>query len=357
MKTGFRGAFVIAWSQTEVDGLGDAPGEALVRGAAWSWNGDILRVDGPSNVLQLDRSAGRRLMRQRAAHMVTRLVGAALKADATVLFEDEDEDDDYPLAEHGFVITDGAQSFVATLISAGTSGQKLLLFVDEIPPRDTDLWVVATDIPREASQPVQTDGEGIICFTPGTRIDTPDGPRLIEHLRIGDRVLTRDNGPQEILWSGSRRMSGARLFAMPKLRPIRIRMGALGIEVPDQELLVSPDHRMLVQGQAAQDLFNETEVLVAARHLVDGDKIVVDTNLREATYVHLLFERHEVLTANGVASESFHPASADLSTLDGGDRERLMELMPKLAQDRESYGAHARRILRASEAAILRHAA
>lgn len=354
MKTGFRGAFVIAWSQTEVDGLADAPSGALIRGAAWAWTGDVLRVDGPSNILQLDRSAGSQAMRRRAARIVTRLVGAALEADASIL---ERDDDDTPVPEDGFVVTDGAQRYVATLIKAGTSGQRLLLFVDELPPRDTELWVVATDIRQAERKPEPPDAKGVICFTPGTWIDTPQGPRRIETLQAGDRVLTRDNGAQDVQWSGSRRMTGARLFAMPKLRPVRIRAGAFGVDQPDQELLVSPDHRMLLQGQAARALFNEPEVLVAARDLVDGEKIVVDTTVREVTYVHLLFSNHEVLTANGVASESFHPASADLATLDARDCERLMSLMPNLARDPAAYGPHARRVLRASEAAILRHAA
>ena len=197
----------------------------------------------------------------------------------------------------------------------------------------------------------------MICFTPGTWIETPDGPRLIEELREGDCVSTKDNGPQEVQWVGSRRMSGARLFAMPRLRPVRFSAGALGVERPDLELLVSPEHRMLIDGPVARDLFNTDEVLVAAKDLINGTTITVDLNVTQVTYVHLLLPRHEVLRANGIETESFHPANTALSTLDDLDRLRLLQRLPDLEFDPHTYGTYARRNLNTSEAAILRHAA
>ena len=152
-------------------------------------------------------------------------------------------------------------------------------------------------------------------------------------------------------------MTGARLFAMPKLRPIRFRSGALGIDRPDEELLVSPEHRMLVNGDVARALFNTSEVLVAAKDLVNGSTITVDNALREVTYVHLLLPKHQVLWANGVETESFHPANAALSALAEDDRERLLHRFPDLSYDPHSYGSYARRNLNASEAAILQYEA
>lgn len=354
MRTGFRGAFVIAWSQTELDGLMDAQRTGLVRGAAWSWTGDVLRVDGPTEILKLDQAEGQAERRRRAARAVQKLVGAAMGAHCwkTAL-----SDHDANPVDRGFVVTDGAGQYAVSVIENPHGGRDLLLFVDDVPPKDRDLWIVDVDPALAGQIEVDEPREGIICFTPGTRVETPIGLRLIEDLRPGDQVSTRDNGPQEVLWSGSRRMTGARLFAMPYMRPVRIRMGALGVERPDQEMLVSPDHQMLVQGARAMDLFNEPEVLVAARHLVNGNTISVHQQAREVTYVHLLFEQHEIITANGVPSESFHPASANLEQLDPDDRGRLFELMPDLSGDRATYGGYARRILRESEAAILTHAA
>jgi hypothetical protein len=127
--------------------------------------------------------------------------------------------------------------------------------------------------------------------------------------------------------------------------------------MPDEDLIVSPQHRLLVKGAVAQDLFNTPEVLVAAKDLINGETITVDLKLREVTYVHLLFDRHQVMWANGVETESFHPASAALSTLDDGDRARLLATHPELEFDPHTYGSFARRNLSASEAAILAHAA
>jgi hypothetical protein len=208
-----------------------------------------------------------------------------------------------------------------------------------------------------ASQDNSTGPEtgGVICFTPGTRIETPDGPRLVEELREGDYVQSKDSGAQQIQWIGSRRMSGARLFAMPRLRPIRIRAGALGVERPDEELLVSPEHRMLIKGDVAMALFNTPEVLVSAKDLINASTINVDMAVREVTYIHILLPQHQILWANGVETESFHPASTSLTTLAEEDCKRLIGLYPQLKYEPHIYGGFARRSLSASEAAILTH--
>jgi hypothetical protein len=303
-------------------------------------------------LLRLDQADGEADLRRRAARSVRRLVGAALQNKSDLNGVEVDE----PLMDSSFVVTNGAQSYTVTLIEVGGGKRPLLMFVDEIPPRNTDLWVVHHSL-GSVSVPRSEADNGVICFTPGTFIATPEGPRLVETLREGDRVQTRDNGAQEILWIGKRRMSGARLFVMPQLRPVRIRAGALGIDRPEEELLVSPEHRMLIRGAPAQALFNTPEVLVAARDLINGSTIVTDLAVREVTYVHLLLSDHQVLWANGVETESFHPANAALSALDDGDRQRLQAHLPGLSRDPASYGAFARRNLSASEAAILRHEA
>lgn len=353
MGTGFEGTFVISWSQTEVDGLEAAPLASLAVGSSWSWRGDAVRVDGPGHLLRLGPAEGEVELRKRAARMVRRLVGAAI----TQTRDLDSVEVSAPMQESGFVVTDGAQSYSVTVIEVGNGALPLLMFLDRIPPRDTDLWVVHNSMDLVQIGKGGNPGSGVICFTPGTRIATPEGPRLVEELREGDRVQTRDSGPQEVLWIGSRVMTGARLFAMPKLRPIRFRAGALGVKRPDQELVVSPEHRMLLRGPAAQALFNTEEVLVAARDLVNGQTITVDMAMKQVTYVHILLPSHHVLWANGVETESFHPAQADLTSLAEADRMRLLAMFPALEYDPHIYGTAARRMLSTSEAAILMHEA
>jgi len=353
MKTGFRGTFVISWSQTDVDGLEAAPIESLAVGAAWSWRGEVVRVDGPQEILRLGLADGEANIRKRAARKVRKLVGA-VKQNVTDIAQVEVDD---PLMDSCFVITDGARSYTVTIIEVGPGQQPLLMFLNDMPPRHTDLWVVHSSLNAMRREETGLDPTGVICFTPGTRISTPDGPRLIEEMREGDKVLTRDSGAQEIQWIGSRRMTGARMFVMPKLRPIRIDAGALGIDRPEDRLLVSPDHKMLVRGPTARALFNTNDVLVSAGDLVNGSNITVDYTVREVTYIHLLLPSHQIIWANGVETESFHPASASLSALGDTDRLRLLAQYPDLEYDPHLFGSFARRSLSASESAILRYEA
>ena len=354
MGTGFRGTFVITWSQTETDGLKAAPLDVLAVGATWRWTGEAVRVDGAQGVLVLHGAEGAADIRKRAARMVRRLVGTAIPSQAVRPVAGAIEDE-YEAGEQGFIVTDGTRSYTVTVIDVQDTGARLLMFVDKIPPANLDLWVVRIAIDRSGQAAGARMAGGVICFTPGTVIRTVDGKRLIENLHPGDFIATKDNGPQQILWTGHRRMSGARLHAMPHLRPIRFRAGALGLGRPDAELLVSPQHRMLVAGPAALALFNTSEVLVAAEDLINDSSIVVDQTLREVTYIHILLAQHQVIWANGLETESFHPSNTALDTVEPGQRQRLLDLLPGLAENPHAYGDYARRNLSGSEAAILRH--
>jgi Hint domain len=352
MRTGFKGTFVISWSQTEVDGLQAAPLNVLNVGASWRWTGQAVRVDAPQSLLVLEGAEGVIDVRKRAARMVRRLIGAAIAPAHPSVLRGEDNQSD---CDQSFVVTDGRRSFLATLIPVPDTAVQLVMFLGDVPPVNSDLWVVRVSIEVPQQMGSAASPGGVICFTPGTRIMTPDGTRRIEDLHPGSRIQTKDNGAQEVLWTGHRRMTGARLYAMPHLRPIRFRSGALGIDRPDEDLLVSPQHRMLVKGAAAQSLFHADEVLIAAEDLLNDGSICVDRVLREVTYVHVLLERHQIVWANGLETESFHPSNSALETIDPAQREGLLGILPDLAADPYAYGDFARRNLTSSEAAILRH--
>ncbi len=350
MNTGSRATYVISWSQTEVDGVHAGALDVLAVGASWRWTGQAVRVDAPQSILVLEAAEGAAELRKRAAKMVRRLIGAAIAPHETAV---RDDGPDTP--EQGFVVTDGVQSHAVTIIGVPDTGARLLMFVGSVPPVDRDMWVVRTAIDRSAFAGGARVEGGVICFTPGTCIQTPDGARLIETLRQGDLVQTKDNGVQAVMWTGQRRMSGARLHAMPHLRPIRFRKGALDIDRPDRELLVSPQHRMLIKGAAARALFNASEVLVAAEDLLNDHSIMVDHSAREVTYVHILLEAHNIVWANGLETESFHPSNTALETIAPDQRDRLFAVCPTLRHHPDAYGDYARRNLSGSEAAILRH--
>ncbi|TCP38869.1 Hint domain-containing protein [Rhodovulum marinum] len=353
MKAGQRDAYVISWTQTELDGARAPASGAIVAGLPWRWSGDAVRIAGAILAHDIPADGDETALRRRAARSAARLVGAAFAGMDTTGVPDVAEDDAMP--DRGFVLTDGRASYVATEIDSGPGRLPLLMFLDAMPPRGTDLWVVRLLGEQTAGAAPQSGPKGVICFAEGTRIDTPCGPVPVETLRPGDRVLTLDDGAQEILWTGRRRMTGARLYVMPHLRPVRIRAGALGGDRPSGTLLVSPSHRVLVTSHAAETLFNSDEVLVAARDLVNDRSITVDHSLRGLTYVHLMLNRHQVVWANGVATESFHPASTSLDMVPPEQHVALLEAFPALLGDPHAYGGFVRRCLSSAEAAILRH--
>ena len=269
------------------------------------------------------------------------------KMDAAVLQE--------PLFSDAFRVTDGFNTWTITLINTGANCQPLCMFLDEIQPRKTPLWVVDRRIDMALRRAVAPEQGGVVCFTPGTTIRTSDGPRDVASLVEGDFVQTADNGRAEILWLASRRITGARMKAIPSLTPVRLRAGALDKDVPDAGLLVSHDHQIVLGGSRAQTLYNAEEVLVTARDLINDHSIIRDHGQREVTYIHMMLPKHEVVFANGVATESFHPASAELTMMDENQRDRMFDRLPNQTGGVQNYGEYARRVLSDSEAAILQH--
>jgi Ca2+-binding RTX toxin-like protein len=194
---------------------------------------------------------------------------------------------------------------------------------------------------------------GITCFTPGTMVQTDRGPRAIETLTPGDRVATRDNGFQPIRWIGAKTLGPEELRADPTLQPVLIRRGAMGSDLPLRDMMVSRQHCMLASGPRAALYFGEDEVFVRALHLV-GQPGVLQAVVPAVTYLHLMFDRHEVIMADGVWSESFLPAARALGSLDDDQRDELFKLFPQMpdAIGPDSY-ASARLTLKAHEARLL----
>ena len=174
----------------------------------------------------------------------------------------------------------------------------------------------------------QDDIDNVICFGPGTGILTGQGERAIETLQRGDLVMTRDQGLRPIRWIGTRVVQGTGTMA-----PVEI---STTTQDGDAGLLVSPHHRMLFTGHRAEMLFGVSEVLVPAVHLVDG-MAIRRCNVKELTYYHLMFDHHEVIYANGIATESFHATDTWLTGLEDQAREKLFGIFPNL---RTSSGPH-----------------
>ncbi len=195
--------------------------------------------------------------------------------------------------------------------------------------------------------------EVVPCFTPSTMIATPRGEMPVEALRAGDRVFTRDNGIQEICWAGSKSLDAAVLAQMPQYQPVLVRAGSLGNGMPERDLLLSPNHRMLMTGEAASLYFEEIEVLSAVKHLTQVPGIdAVETT--QVTYLHLLFDRHEVVLSNGAWTESFQPGDYSLRGIGASQRAEIIDLFPELSNGAVSAGfSAARKVLKKHEAKLI----
>lgn len=174
--------------------------------------------------------------------------------------------------------------------------------------------------------------EGSIpCFTVGTLILTDRGDAPIEALRQGDLIQTLDNGLRPIRWIGQKKISAMRLRSQENIRPIRIKTGVLGEGLPRSDLIVSPQHRILVRSIIAQKMFGKKEVLLAAKCLLELDGIDAVEDLTEITYVHFLLDRHEIVFANGAETESLYTGPEALKSLSGRSRDEIFSIFPELS--------------------------
>ncbi len=336
--TGREGTFVLSWSQTEIDGHANASDVALVVGAYWRWTGAAVDLGVAANVPPRSTFQSTEAFRRHSARAARSVVGQALGLGPACLA---------PKRDDSFTLSDGRRDWVATLLDVDGLARPLIMFAGSRPPADTPLKIVQVETRRGPL--VLKQGDGVVCFTPGTQIETPTGPLPVEWIVAGDKVVTLDGGAQEVLWIGSRRLSLRDLRRTPDLAPVRIRAGALTSDRETADLIVSPDHRVLVQGGHG----DRSEVLVAARDLVNDDGIARMGIWNPVTYIHLLLEHHHILVANGVETESFHPGTAALDSIAESQRLRLFDVMPCLATLPESYGPAARPILSSAESSLL----
>ena len=251
--------------------------------------------------------------------------------------DDTDVLDISPLLQQGFVITHMTQNPESNG-NPGFNGQISLYN----PSTGESMNINYTDIETFAP-----------CFTPGTSVTTARGECLVEDLRVGDRVVTRDNGLQEIRWVGRRDLTASELLLRPHLRPVLIRAGSLGPNAPERDMLVSPNHRMLLTGDRSVLYFDEYEVLAAAKHLTHqaGVETIAPKGV---SYLHFMFDRHEVVLANNAWTESFQPGDQSLGGMSSPQRDEIFELFPELETHTglNGYGA-ARMTLKRHEARLI----
>lgn len=195
----------------------------------------------------------------------------------------------------------------------------------------------------------------IPCFVSGTSIATSNGPINVEDLSIGDLVLTIDNDYQPIRWIGKRTLSAEEIVANPKLRPIRIKAQALGGGQPHSDLMVSPQHRILIRSRIAQRMFGASEVLVSAKQLVGIDGVETTDFVGAVTYVHFMCDDHQIVFSNGAVTESMLPGAVALRAVGKKALDEILAIFPQLLDEVELVPARKIAPNREARRMIARH--
>ncbi len=144
----------------------------------------------------------------------------------------------------------------------------------------------------------------IICFAKGTEIETSNGVRAIETLRIGDLVHTIDAGYVPLKWLGQSDVEASEMQLWKNLIPVRVKPNAFGPGCPTKDIVLSPNHRVLVKGAQAELYFGEDEVLVAIKALINGTTVQQEAACSGISYFHLLLDGHHIVDTCGLMSES-----------------------------------------------------
>lgn len=345
MRAGYHGAYVIAWPQVCVEYDAGGGGE-IVEGLTFRWSGVALRMDAPPMLLSLGDVAAPRGGQPDGRHRQRHN-----RAPARPGHEAHAPEGDLP--RNGFIVSDGAARYTLVLVEAAAPHGPLLLCEEGVPPADRLLRVVRAGARRAGGVLHRHTGLAgrLTGIAADTVIDTPGGPRPAGHLRPGDRVILADGGTAALSWVGLRQVSGGRLTALAELRPWRVPAGTLGPGTPTRDLLLAPDHRVLLRGPAACRLHGPAGGLAAARDLGGCPGVEPLTGLRSVLYVHLQTDRAGLLRAAGAGVERVDPDGASDETLPPGLRADLAELPPPA----EPHAAGGPRVLEPWQAALALH--
>lgn len=244
-------------------------------------------------------------------------------------------------AEYSFVVRDNATGIEYTLIAINivttspTYGTvEALAFLDQAPPAGVPLEVISAQEgpPNDGPNAIGPDDLVPICLARGTLVDTAEGPRPVEDLAAGDAVRVLSGG-HAVLRVICRRSFGPQALAQnPRLCPVRITAGSLGAGLPRRDLLVSRQHRMLVSSRVAERMFGTRDALVPAIRLIGLPGIGIATGTERVEYFHLLFDRHQVIFAEGAPTESLFTGPEALKAVSPEARAEILTIFPELAR-------------------------
>lgn len=253
---------------------------------------------------------------------------------ADVLDTDSDNDGTADVDEAGHGVTQSAID-----ASGDTDGDGIADVVDDVAGwdvNDADIDGSGNFTLADLDNDTAADGSGatpmsadfdfrdaVPCFTPGTLIATENGDVPVEDIRPGMMVHTVDNGLQPVRWVGAKTLGQVDLATHTNLRPVVIRKGAFGNR---RKMLVSPQHGLMVS-QEGEDY------LIRAKHAAQtlgGKYARIDKHCELVTYIHIMFDQHELIYAEGAVTESFYPGPMALRGLERAVSNELLTLFPDL---------------------------
>ncbi|WP_370230802.1 Hint domain-containing protein [Cognatishimia sp.] len=234
--------------------------------------------------------------------------------------------------------SDGAVIASQTIFPEGNSFTSFSVPVD-FPSAGTYTLRLTEIGDNDSLGPIIDNVALMICFVGDARIEMADGTlKPARDIQVGDRVATTD-GPQDVRWVGRRTVSQAELRSMPQFQPVRIQQGALGCGLPERDLYVSRQHRMLVKSPVADRMFGRDEVLVSAIRMVGRPGIECVSATGDVDYVHFLFDRHAIVFAEGAPSESLLVRRETLASLAPAARAEIGALFPDLVASAQGQEA------------------
>lgn len=229
-----------------------------------------------------------------------------------------------PIEQTYFIafIPNGFDASNITPASLGNGGGGLP--AGTVPPPGTMLTFTGTTL-------ANSDAMSSVCISSQNCILTPMGDKPIGAIKAGDIVDTAD-GPKIVRWKGSVKITSEDMRRNPKLRPVRITAGAMGVGLPMRDLVVSRQHRMLVSSKIVKRMTGENEALVSAIKLTQMPGIFVDEDIAEIEYVHLLFDAHEVIFSEGAPTESLYSGPEAMKTVSAEARDEILTLFPEFSE-------------------------
>ncbi|MEM8774385.1 MAG: Hint domain-containing protein [Pseudomonadota bacterium] len=274
---------------------------------------------------------------------------------------DDDDTGGHVVSDGGGIVADGTPVESESLIflqaldeNGDPTGPTITATVFSQNGITGDVWGFATDTPLvDGVNYIKTGGSNlgdaeyasfITCFGEGTQLLTENGLRQVEYISKGDRIWTNGNGFKPVQWVGHAQVDAEGPYA-----PIVFAAGTIG---NSNELTLSQEHRVLIDGPDVELHFGEPAVLVAAKHMCGLPGIDMRPGGR-IRYFHLMFDQHEVVSANGALCESFFLSSLALSGVEAEQRRELLDLFPSLGKAVHAFGKTAALTLKSHEAQLV----